>query len=50
MVVDSSPTVRLDEHRLSENTIGLVCAFGEQGRRTTTIPFFWCAAFREHMD
>src|SRR6185503_11118736 len=26
---DWSPTARLDEHRLSDNTMGLVCAFGE---------------------
>jgi hypothetical protein len=31
---DWSPTARLDEHRLSENTMDLVCAFGEQRRPT----------------
>jgi hypothetical protein len=30
MRTDRSLTARLDEHRLSKNTIGPVCAFGEQ--------------------
>ena len=38
MMADSSPTARFDEHRHPKNTIGLVCALGEQGRRTATIP------------
>jgi hypothetical protein len=33
------PTARLDEHRLAENTIGPVCAFGEQRRPTALMPF-----------
>ena len=32
-----SLTARLDEHRLSEDTIGLVCAFGEQERSTALV-------------
>ena len=38
MMADSSPTARFDEHRHPKNTIGLVCALGEQGRRTAAIP------------
>ncbi|HEU4505680.1 MAG TPA: hypothetical protein VFR79_12660, partial [Nitrospira sp.] len=30
-----SPSARLDEHRLSKNTMDLVCAFGEQRRSTS---------------
>src|SRR5687768_5896576 len=33
------PTARLDEHRHPTNTIGLVCAFGEQ-RKHLASPFF----------
>src|SRR5262245_12729879 len=40
MAVDSSPTARLDEHRHPNNTIGLVCAFGDQWRRTTAIHYY----------
>ena len=43
MMADSSPTARFDEHRHPKNAIGLVCALGEQGRRTATIlpsPFY----------
>jgi hypothetical protein len=36
-----SPTARLDEHRLSKNTIDLVYAFGDQGRPTAlALPIF----------
>src|SRR5688572_32698774 len=38
MVVNSSPTARFKEHRRPNNTIDLVCALGEQGRRITAIP------------
>ncbi len=37
MEADSSPTARFDEHRLSKNTMGLVCAFGEQERPTVLV-------------
>ena len=35
---DWAPTARLDEHRLSRNTMDLVCAFGEQRRPTALTP------------
>jgi hypothetical protein len=37
-MADWSLTARLDEHRLSKNTMGLVCAFGEQERPTAVVP------------
>jgi hypothetical protein len=44
-----SPTARLDEHRLSNNTMDLVCAFGEHRRSTSPYapPFLVC---REDKD
>jgi hypothetical protein len=36
------PTARLDEHRLSKNTIDLVCAFGEQ-RKLPSLPIHYFA-------
>jgi hypothetical protein len=37
MRADWSLTARLDEHRLSNNTIDLVCAFGEHERPTALV-------------
>ena len=36
--LSQSKRARLDEHRLCNNTIGLVCAFGEQRRSTALTP------------
>src|SRR6188768_1174573 len=44
---DWSPTARLDEHRLSANTIDLVCAFGEQRRPTALAPLILACALGE---
>src|SRR6185503_5489802 len=44
---DWSPTARLDEHRLSANTIDLACAFGEQRRPTALAPLILVCAFGE---
>ena len=38
MEADWSPTARFNEHRHPENTIGLVCALGEQRRPTASPP------------
>ena len=34
------PTARFDEHRLSKNTMGLVCALGEQ-RKLPRLPIHY---------
>src|SRR5262245_16534954 len=47
MEADWSPTARFDEHRLSTNTIDLVCALGEQRRPTVSMANFpTCACHR----
>jgi hypothetical protein len=42
MRTDRSLTARLDEHRLSKNTIGPVCAFGEQRETDSPRRRPWC--------
>ena len=43
---DWSLTASLDEHRLSRNTIDLVCAFGEQERPTALMSLLPVRKFR----
>src|SRR5262245_55426195 len=47
MEADWSPTARFDEHRLSKNTIDLVCALGEQRRPTASMSNFPTCARRD---
>jgi hypothetical protein len=48
MEADWSPTARFNERRHPENSIGLVCALGEQRRPTASTSYLPACALGEH--